>query len=247
VSADLRPRDPDARTDPEAAPVPVRLRDVHHGYGRGDDRVEVLRGVDLEIPAGVRLGLAGPSGVGKSTLGRVLCLLEAPNAGRVEVDGRAVRGRGLEVPRDVRRRVHLLWQAPRPAVDPRARLREIVAEPIRIVRGRASVRAASGEIDAVAASVGLTPELLLRRPSEVSDGQLQRACVARALLADPAVLVADEPGAMLDVSTQAALLEVLAELVAARGTSVVLISHDALLLEHWCDRVLQLDEGRLVG
>lgn len=103
---------------------------------------------------------------------------------------------------------------------------------------------ADAVVSATAERVGLTEDLLERHPNEVSDGQLQRACLGRALVLRPDVVVADEPGAMLDVSTQAALLAVLAE-EAERGLAVLLVSHDTALLRHWCYRVLELADGCL--
>lgn len=235
-------------TGPGRSPAPepvLRVDAIEHGYGSGADRVEVLRGVDLTLRRGERVGLAGPSGTGKSTLARILALLEVPDAGQVMLDGAPVRGAGLSLPPKVRRRVQLLWQAPRPAVDPRHRLARIVLEPLALHGELPADRAAREALAYDAArQVGLTPDLLQRRPTEVSDGQLQRACVARALLLRPDVLVADEPGAMLDVSTQAAILAVLAERVEERMT-VVLVSHDPALLTHWCERVVTLRDGRL--
>lgn len=226
------------------APV-ISVDNVHHGYGSGRDRRVVLAGVNLTLARGERLGLAGPSGVGKSTLARIAALIEPPLAGQVRVDGEPVGGAGLALSPRLRRRVQMLWQAPRPAVDPRHRLGRIIGEPLRIHHelppGR---RAQHQRVVELAGAVGLTPDLLTRRVGEVSDGQLQRACLARSLSLDPDVLIADEPGAMLDVSTQAALLGVVGE-HADRGMGVLLISHDTALLTHWCDRVLWLRDGHL--
>ncbi len=218
---------------------------VSHGYGSGGTVRQVLDGASLTIDRGERVGLAGPSGAGKSTLARIASLVEAPTSGRVLLGGQAVDGASHDVSPAQRRRVQLLWQAPRPAVDPRYRLAGAILEPMRIhgqlPRGQAARHALAVEL---ATEVGLTPDLLTRRTNEVSDGQLQRACLARSLSLHPEVLIADEPGAMLDVSTQAALLGVIGERV-DRGMGVLLISHDTALLSHWCDRVLWLRDGQL--
>lgn len=223
----------------------LRADGIGHGYRTDGRYLPVLRGVDLTVTAGVRVGLEGPSGCGKSTLARVLALLERPESGRVLLDGSPVSGAGPAVPPGLRRRVQLLWQSPRLAVDPRYRLRRIIAEPLRI---HGELPPDGGENSAVirelAHRVGLTEDLLDRHPNEVSDGQLQRACLGRALVLRPEVLIVDELGAMLDVSTQAALLAVLAE-ETQRGMAVLLVSHDATLLRHWCDEVLRLRDGEL--
>lgn len=221
----------------------LSAEDLRHGYRTPAGRIGVLKGVNLQIKPGERVGLAGPSGCGKSTLARVLALLECPDSGRVVLEGSSVDAAGFSVPARVRRRVHLIWQAPRQVVDPRYRLSRIIAEPLRLCgelpRGRPARDALLGS---TAERVGLTQDLLNRFPNEVSDGQLQRACLARALLTSPGFLIADEPGAMLDVSTQAAMLEVLKEEV-DKGLGVLLVSHDRTLLDNWCDRTLLMREG----
>ncbi len=199
------------------------------GYRRG---VRVLDGVDIAVEPGAVVGLAGPSGCGKSTLARVLALLHAPWEGAVEVDGVRARGVRYRAPRELRTAVGVVFQNPRPAADPRLPLREIVAEPLLAARGR---RDPAWE-DELHDRVGLTPELLGRRPHEVSDGQLQRACLARALVLRPRYLVCDEMTAMLDASTTAALVGVVADR-AREGVGVLAVSHDEELLAVWADRV----------
>jgi ABC-type dipeptide/oligopeptide/nickel transport system ATPase subunit len=215
----------------------LSARGLHHGY----EGQEVLRGVDLEVPRGRRVGLIGPSGCGKSTLLRLLGLLERPDAGHVEVAGIPVSGAGTALPATVRRRVQLLWQAPRAAADPRRTLRQLIGDALRFA-GRDDAEPVSDEL---ASRVGLTPDLVRRHPHEVSDGQLQRACLARALAPRPDVLLCDELGSMLDVSTQASLLAVLETEQAERDLAVVLVSHDRALLRHWCDPVHELRDGRI--
>ncbi|WP_246843422.1 ABC transporter ATP-binding protein [Allokutzneria sp. NRRL B-24872] len=197
------------------------------GYRTG---VAVLSNVDIEVERGAVLGLAGPSGCGKSTLAKVLTLLHEPWAGLVELDGEAVRKFRHAAPRAQRTAIGVVFQQPRLSVDPRFTLREVIVEPL----------AANGfpaKIGELAERVGLTEDLLGRRPHEVSDGQLQRACLARALALGPRYLVCDEMTAMLDASTTAALVGVVQEEVRAAGTGVLAISHDEDLLSVWADRV----------
>ncbi|HWV77236.1 MAG TPA: ATP-binding cassette domain-containing protein [Isoptericola sp.] len=192
----------------------------------------VLDRVRLAVAPGAVVGLTGPSGAGKSSLGRILVGLQPAQEGTVLVDRASVptrRGRMTGV-------VGLLHQSPRAATSPRLTLGAIVAEPL--PRRERGTRGGRTRVADAALRVGLTPDLLGRLPAQVSDGQLQRACLARALLAAPRYLVADEPTAMLDAATTAAVAQVLRELAAA-GTGVLLVSHDHPLVDALADeRVL---------
>ncbi|QSB14688.1 ATP-binding cassette domain-containing protein [Natronosporangium hydrolyticum] len=220
----------------------LRADQVRVSYGGGQDRVTALPGVDLSLPAGGRIGLVGPSGSGKSTLALVLALLLAPDAGRVELDGEPVPGAGLSLPKRLRRRVQLLWQSPRAATDPRLRLGQLLLEPLAAHRELPPRPDRPELLRRLSEPVGLTPELLRRYPHEVSDGQLQRAALARALALRPGYLICDEPTAMLDVSSQAGLLATLAEQQRSHGLGILLVTHDRLLADHWCEQVLDLRE-----
>lgn len=184
---------------------------------------DVIRGESFSIPAGSLVGMAGPSGSGKSTMARVLALLLAPSDGRVSIDGVDVRGVGFAVPSEIRRQVAMLFQSPRAATDPRMTLRTIISQPAAIV-GRSIVA------EELAARVGLTPDLLSRRPHQVSDGQLQRACVARALAQEPKYLICDEATAMLDAATTASIVRLVQDEARSAGMGVLMISHDTQLL-----------------
>lgn len=201
----------------------------------------VLDSISLTLHAGDRLGLVGPSGCGKSTLAQLLALVLRPDAGRISIDGQEVQGWGLQAPAALRRQVQIIWQSPRLATNPRLRLREIMIEPLAINRLLPASRKEREALLAMwAERVGLTRELLERFPHEVSDGQLQRACLARALVLQPRYLICDELSSMLDVSTQAALLQVIADEQRRRDLGVLLISHDRVLVHHWCHAVLEL-------
>lgn len=209
--------------------------DVTVGYRRDEP---VLDGAGLTVDAGQVVGLAGPSGCGKSTLARVLAMLLAPWSGSVVVDAEPVTATRHRVPRRLRTAVGVVFQSPRRSVDPRFTLAEIVAEPLR------STGVASAEADARVAElvqrVELTDDLLARRPHEVSDGQLQRASLARALALRPRYLVCDEMTCMLDPATAAALVRLVNDDVTGRGMGVVAVSHDRELLDVWTDHVVDL-------
>ncbi|AEB45916.1 MULTISPECIES: ABC transporter ATP-binding protein [Micromonospora] len=198
----------------------------------------VLDRVDLHIAAGETVGLSGPSGSGKSTLARLLALLHRPDSGHVSLDGTAVTGTRHQVPVAMRTRVAILFQSPRAATDPRLTLADIIAEPLRAT-GTPPEQARERTAE-LADTVGLTTDLLTRRPHAVSDGQLQRACLARSLVHRPAYLLCDEATAMLDASTQAHVAAVIGEYQRRHSAGVLVISHDAALLARWADRVVDL-------
>ncbi|MFD3746202.1 ABC transporter ATP-binding protein [Nocardia sp. NPDC058633] len=200
---------------------------VTAGYRAGRS---VIHEVDLRVAPGEIVGITGDSGSGKSTLARTMSGLLRPTAGAVTVDGQA--------PRKVRGAVAMVFQSPRAATNPHFTVARIITEPARIRRTPLP------DLAALATAVGLTPDLLDRRPHALSDGQLQRACLARALAQQPRYLILDEATAMLDAATTAGIIG----LVTARATDdlgVLLISHDEALLDVACTRIATMHEGTL--
>ncbi|KIF02362.1 ABC transporter [Streptomyces sp. RSD-27] len=211
----------------------LELKGITAGYDR---RRPVVRDAHLVLRPGEALGLLGPSGCGKSTLARVAALLHRPDRGTVVLDGRVAPGFRHRAPRSLRTAVGVVFQQPRLSADPRLRLRDLVAEPLRATGRRTETLAA---VDALAERVGLGADLLARYPHEVSDGQLQRACLARALVLRPRWLVCDEMTAMLDASTTAALVGVVEEYRRESGAGLLAVGHDPVLLGRWCDRTVE--------
>ncbi len=206
-------------------------------------RVVAVGRASLQLRPSARLGLIGPSGSGKSTLAQIMALLLAPDSGSVTIDGEHVAAWGVSCNRELRRRVQLVWQAPRMAVDARLRIGDAILEPLAASHLLPPMRAEQQALMASwAARVGLTEELVERFPHEVSEGQLQRACLARALILSPRYLICDELSSMLDVSTQASLLETITTIQHEQELGVLLITHDRVLADAWCDEIADIRE-----
>jgi len=209
-------------------------------------RVRAVDGVSFRLPAGpYGLGLVGESGSGKTTIARALTRLVAPTSGAIRLDGRDVlaeRGRAL---RRYRRAVQIVFQDPTTTLDPRARIRSAIAEPLLAheIVPRSAVRRVVGEL---LVEVGLEPEMADRYPHQLSGGQRQRVAIARALSVEPKVLVLDEPTSALDVTVQARILELIATLRRERGLAYVLISHNLAVVEQLCEETAVLYLGRIV-
>ncbi|MGD8486024.1 MAG: ATP-binding cassette domain-containing protein [Chloroflexota bacterium] len=215
--------------------------------GRGSAR-RVVRAVDdvsLTIESGQTHGLVGESGSGKSTTGRILLRLVEPDAGAATFRGQdllALKGAKL---REMRKHMQLIYQDPYSSVDPRFKVRDIVAEPWvihRLYDGQERRRRA----DELLARVGIDPALGDRRPASFSGGQLQRIGIARALALEPELIVCDEPVSALDVSVQGQILNLLMDLQAERGVSYLFIAHDLAVVRHISHRVSVMRDGRIV-
>ncbi len=220
---------------------------LHKRFGNGKGSVHALRGVSFELREGESIGIIGPSGSGKSTMARILTGHLSPDEGQVVLEGEALPGSWRKADREARRRVQLIMQDPWDALSPRLTVEELVAEPLRINTGDdAATRRA--KVSEVLASVGLPGDggFLGARSHELSGGQLQRVSLARALVAEPKLLVADEPTSMLDASEQARMLVVLRERQIEMGLGLVVISHDVAVVRKVTDRIVVLDDGMVV-
>ncbi len=199
----------------------------------------VLQGVSLSLERGGALGIVGESGSGKSTLARTVLGLEAPQGGRVLLDG--------EPPaRKKPGRLQAVFQDPYASLDPRWRVGAIVAEPLLALRPCPSSTERRTRVAAMLEAVGLQAEAMRRYPHEFSGGQRQRIAIARALVTHPALVVADEPVSSLDVSVQAQVLALMRDLRQRFGVAWLFISHDLAVVRAVTDRVAVLFEGRIV-
>ncbi len=207
--------------------------------------LHAVEAVDLAVAPQEALGLVGESGCGKSTLGRMLAGILPPSAGEVRWAGQPVAGlRGAEA-RAWSLGVQMVFQDPQASLNPRHRVVDLVGEAPRLhgITGRADMR---GYVAGLLAEVGLDAAALDRLPHEFSGGQRQRIGIARALAVQPAVLVCDEAVSALDVSVQAQVINLLADLRARRGLALLFIGHDLSVVRHLSDRVAVMYLGRLV-
>ncbi|MEV3991378.1 ABC transporter ATP-binding protein [Streptomyces sp. NPDC049837] len=218
----------------------VRVEDVHRSYGTGAAAVHALRGVSFEIPHGELVALKGRSGSGKTTLLNLVGGLDAPDRGRITVDGTDLAGLGenglLELRRD---RIGFIFQAF--GLIPILTAAENVGIPLRL--RKADPREREERVELLLALVGLADHAA-QRPGELSGGQQQRVAIARALANKPALLIADEPTGQLDAETGLAVMELLRAVVRGEGVTALVATHDTQLLG-LADRVLELSDGEL--
>ena len=224
----------------------VEARDLTMQYAG----VRVVEGVSFAIARGETLGLVGESGSGKSTVARMLLRLIEPTAGSVSFDGVDVLAAGPGELRHMRRRMQIVFQDPYAALNPRMRVRDIVAEPFAIHRNELAtelrVVSVDQRVSELMKAVGLDASALPRYPHEFSGGQRQRINIARALALRPELLVLDEPVSALDVSVGAQIINLLRDLQREFGLTYLFISHSMPLVRYLCTRVAVMQRGRLV-
>ena len=223
---------------PADAGVAVAAHNVTRRYGEGDSAVEAVRGVSLEVPAGQFTAIMGPSGSGKSTLMHLLAGLDRPNEGTVEIAGQDITSMS-DKKLTLLRRKHIGFVFQAFNLVPTLNAVENVTLPLSIAGRKIDHR----WVDSVISRVGLD-ERRSHRPAQMSGGQQQRVAVARALVAEPTVLFADEPTGNLDSTSSAEVIELLREASDAYGQTIVMVTHDPNAAEA-ADRVVYLADGRV--
>jgi ABC-type glutathione transport system ATPase component len=223
----------------------ITVTDLHVTFATPHGDVHAVRGVDMTVAAGETVGIVGESGSGKSTLARALVGLVGAERGSVVVDGRPVRPlRGRRSRADAAT-AQMIFQDSYTSLNPRQRPVDAVAEAVRVCHGlgREPARARAMEL---LRSVGISPAQCRMKTRSLSGGQRQRVSIARALAADPKILVADEPTSSLDQSIAASLLNLLRRIQAERGITVVFITHDLGVVRYLAHRVYVMKEGLIV-
>ncbi len=226
-------------------PMLLSVESLVVDYGSGAYRIHAVSDVSFDVRRGETLGLVGESGCGKSTLGRAVLQLCRPHAGKVLFEGADLVAASGDRLRRLRQRLQLIFQDPIASLNPRRRVGDIIAEPLIIagVRDRAERQR---RVRAVLQAVGLDPDLVLRRrPHEFSGGQCQRISIARALVLEPDLIICDEPVSALDVSIRAQILNLLEDMKARYGLTLIFIAHDLAVVKAVSDRVAVMYLGKL--
>ncbi|MEV4938063.1 ABC transporter ATP-binding protein [Streptomyces zaomyceticus] len=219
--------------------------DLRKEFGRGGRRVTAVEGASLAVHAGETLGVVGESGSGKSTLGRMLVRLLDPTSGRLRYGGTEIGALPERELRHRRRELQMVFQDPVASLNPRRSVGESIADPLRMAGERDETRIRA-RVRELLDRVGLEPDRYEAYPHEFSGGQRQRVGIARALAAEPRLIVCDEPVSALDVTTQAQVTALLAGLQAELGLGLVFIAHDLAVVRQVSDRVAVMRAGRIV-
>ena len=212
----------------------IDLKKRYHSRGSW-----IVDSVSFHIDRGETVGIMGESGSGKSTIGQILAGLYEPTDGKILFQGQELH---MPYPKDVRRKIQILFQHPEVSFNPRMKLIDSLKEPYTLQKKPFS----ETEFFQYMEQFGIYPEHVGRFPAELSGGELQRMALARAMLMEPELLVLDEPTSMLDMVSQAQMIQLLRSLQEKTGISYLFISHDAELAALFCDRIYHLEDGKFL-
>jgi oligopeptide transport system ATP-binding protein len=213
---------------------------------RSIGEIKAVTNVSFDVPLGKTVGLVGESGSGKTTIGMAILKLVPATDGRILFRGTEITNLSQKAFRPLRRQIQMIFQDPFGSLNPRWDILRIVTEPLRVHFRSLNVSERKEKAADLLLRVGLKPDLLRRFPHEFSGGQRQRIGIARALAAEPALIVCDEPVSALDVSIQAQIVNLLADLKAELGITYLFIAHDLAVVEHISDEVIVLCRGEVV-
>jgi len=223
------------------------VQDYHipGGLFGGSKTVRALKGVDFKVEKGKTLAIVGESGSGKSTLARVIALIDAPSGGELRIDGQRVDIKAQRPGPEMRSKVQMVFQNPYGSLNPRQKIGSVLMEPL-VINTHVPAAERRERAEAMLKKVGLQPEHFNRYPHMFSGGQRQRIAIARALMLNPSLLVLDEPVSALDLSVQAQVLNLLADLQDEFGLTYVFVSHDLSVVRYIADEVMVISKGEAV-
>jgi oligopeptide transport system ATP-binding protein len=229
----------------------VRRLKVHHAIRarvpwRRAGVIRAVDDIDFNLSAGETLGVVGESGCGKSTLARALVGLQKVTAGAIEYQGRNLATLSEREWRPLRRDIQMVFQDSAASLDPRMTVGRAIVEPLQALAPEMSAGERQSRMEALLERVGLSSDFAQRYPQELSGGQAQRVCIARALIVRPRILICDEPVSALDVSVQAQIVNLLRELQQEQGLAMVFIAHDLAVVRRMSQRLLVMYLGRLM-
>ncbi|WP_422027323.1 ABC transporter ATP-binding protein [Roseovarius sp.] len=230
----------------ETKGVEVRFALPTHFLSRETPVLHALNGVDLAIEPGESFCVVGESGCGKTTLGRAIIGLLNPTEGEIHFQGRRIDTMDETARKPVRRDMQMVFQNPYASLNPRRNVFDTLAEPVRHLMPEMNAQQVRQRVEEVLDATGCDQSWQRRLPHEFSGGQRQRIAIARALVTNPAFIVADEPISALDVSIQAQILNLLTDLQAERGLTYLFITHDLSVVEHFGTRVAVMYLGRIM-
>jgi dipeptide transport system ATP-binding protein len=231
--------------------IVLETRNVTRDYSIGgglfskQKTVHALKGIDLKLEKGKTLAVVGESGCGKSTLARIITMIDAPTSGEVLIDGQPVDITAGPLSSEMRRKVQIVFQNPYGSLNPRQKIGDVLMEPLNI-DGSVPVSERRERAMGMLDKIGLLPEHFNRYPHMFSGGQRQRIAIARALMLNPQLLVLDEPVSALDLSVQAQVLNLLADLQDEFSLTYVFISHDLSVVRYIADEVMVMYFGEAV-
>ena len=231
----------------DSADVLLRIDDlvVEFPVGRTGLKVNAVSGISFDVLRGETLGLVGESGCGKSTTGRAIMQLPRPTGGSVLFEGQQMTRLSGKEMREARTRMQMIFQDPISSLNPRRKVREIVLEPLSIWKRGTKVEQGA-KVDELLEEVGIDPQRAAEsQPHQFSGGQCQRISIARSLVLDPTLIICDEPVSALDVSVQAQVLNLLEDLKARHGLTLIFIAHDLAVVKNISDRVAVMYLGKL--
>jgi dipeptide transport system ATP-binding protein len=229
----------------------LEIRDIKRDYRvpqgmfKDDKIVHAVKGVSFKLDKGKTLAIVGESGCGKSTLARILTFIDEPTAGELLIDGQKVDTRPGHLTSDMRQKVQIVFQNPYGSLNPRQKIGDVLGEPL-LINTKMSAAERRERATEMLVKVGLGPEHYNRYPHMFSGGQRQRIAIARALMLNPKLLVLDEPVSALDLSVQAQVLNLLADLQEEFGLTYVFISHDLSVVRYIADEVMVMYYGEAV-